>query len=151
MESCIFFSEWMNYHNANSIRWRGGTGDALTAAARRFIRTKSSMKLQVVRSATKSLWRTVRQGMMVWQQLKMTDDIHFSDIGRHSNCMNSYKKQQQKESSKKIDITLIPRYGGTCAIWYEKIIWSTIRKTRIQIHSCAIVNPFFLHAPKQWY
>jgi len=38
----------MNYHNANSIRWRGGTGDALTAAARRFIRTKSDVKFQAV-------------------------------------------------------------------------------------------------------
>jgi hypothetical protein len=32
--------------------------------------------------------------------------------------------------SKKIDDTLIPRYGGKCAIEYERI-QSTIRKTRL--------------------
>jgi hypothetical protein len=49
MERLMVLSERVvNYHRANSIIGRRGTGDALTAAARRFIKTKSSVKFQAV-------------------------------------------------------------------------------------------------------
>ena len=38
----------MNNHNANSIRYRGKTGDTLPAAARRMNRKISAMKFQEV-------------------------------------------------------------------------------------------------------
>ena len=64
--------------------------------------------------------------------------------GWHKSYTNLYinvSYQWKNLSSKKIDIPLIPRYGGTCAIWY-KIIRSTIRKTRYtNSFRCHIIQP----------
>ena len=43
----------MNSHKANSIRWRGATGDALAEAKIRFMRKTSSVKFQAVTSSHK--------------------------------------------------------------------------------------------------
>jgi hypothetical protein len=76
----------MNSPKANSIIGRGGTGDALTAAARRFIKTKSSVKFQAVMI---SHMITVTEGMTehdgMTNKYQMTHNT-FSDKGRHSSC-----------------------------------------------------------------
>ena len=71
----------------------------------------------------------------------MTDDIHFSDTDRHLKSTNSniINNEEKKHMSKKINVTLIPRYEGKRAIEYERIR-STIRKTRLNKFICVLYS-----------
>ena len=81
--------------------------------------------------------------MMVRQQRKMTDDIHFSDTDAHWNSTNLYKIKNEKTCLKNLMSSLSPGMKENVQLNMKEFGQPSVKRDYTNSFACRIVNPLF--------